>query len=158
MLIKDCMKKNVVTIAPDATVLDAARVMISKHVDTIPVVSGERNLLGIIRLRDLIDLNLPDFTHLIEQVDFVHDFGVLENHCPDQETLLHDIRVVMTQKISVEEDSGLLHAAALLLEHQLHDIPVTTKDGKLTGIASSVDIGIAILKGWYTTGKDEPTG
>lgn len=156
MLIKDCMKRNAVTIHPEATVLDAARVMIRKHVDTLPVVDGESRLVGIIRLRDLIDLGMPDFIRLIEQVDFVHDFGALEDHCPNPEILNQQISRIMTEKISVDEDSKLLHAAALFREHQLHDIPVTSKDGKLAGIASSVDIGTAILKTWFVPGKDEP--
>lgn len=48
----------------------------------------------------------------------------------------------------MEEDTGLLRAYALMLQQNLHDIPVVSKDGKLVGIASRVDVGVAILSTW----------
>jgi CBS domain-containing protein len=41
-----------------------------------------------------------------------------------------------------------LRTYALMLQHNLHDMPVVSKEGKLTGIASRVDIGVAILSAW----------
>jgi CBS-domain-containing membrane protein len=38
-------------------------------------------------------------------------------------------------------------------QHNLHDIPVVSKDGKLIGITSRVDIGVAILSTWQTVEK-----
>lgn len=149
MIIKDCMKKEVVFTHPDESILDAAKLMIKKHVDTLPVIDNEKKLIGIVRLRDLIDLNLPDFIDMIEQVDFVHDFGALEEHCPDPEILRTSIQKIMHEKVAVEETSGLLHAAALFREHQLHDIPVVDSMGILVGIASSVDVGVGILSAWH---------
>jgi len=55
---------------------------------------------------------------------------------------------LMGPAISVPEDTGLLRTYALLLQHNLHDMPVVEADGKLAGIASRVDIGIAILSNW----------
>ncbi len=54
----------------------------------------------------------------------------------------------MRPVITVDEDSGLLRAYALMLQQNLHDIPVVARDGKLIGIASRVDIGVTILKTW----------
>ena len=54
----------------------------------------------------------------------------------------------MRPVITVEEDAGLLRAYALMLQQNLHDIPVVSKDGKLIGIASRVDVGVAILSTW----------
>lgn len=47
-----------------------------------------------------------------------------------------------------EKDSGSLRTYALMLQHSLHDIPVVSKEGKLIGIRSRVDIGVAILSTW----------
>ena len=55
----------------------------------------------------------------------------------------------MEPAITVEEDAGLLRAYALMLKHNLQDILVVSKDGKLTGLASRVDIGIAVLASWH---------
>jgi CBS-domain-containing membrane protein len=35
-----------------------------------------------------------------------------------------------------------------MLQHELHDLPVVDKEGRLIGIASRVDIGATILKSW----------
>jgi len=35
-----------------------------------------------------------------------------------------------------------------MLQHNVHDILVVARDGKLIGIASRVDIGAAILSTW----------
>ena len=55
----------------------------------------------------------------------------------------------MRPVFTVDEDCGLLRAYALMLQQHLHDIPVVSKDGKLAGIASRVDIGVAILSTWF---------
>ena len=48
----------------------------------------------------------------------------------------------------VPEDSGLVRAYALMLQHDLHDIPVVDQNGRLSRIASRVDIGTKILSNW----------
>lgn len=50
----------------------------------------------------------------------------------------------MSRAISVSEDTKLLRTYALMLQHELHDITVISKDEELVGIASRVDIGTAI--------------
>jgi CBS domain-containing protein len=54
----------------------------------------------------------------------------------------------MSPAITVDEDSGLLRTYALMLQHQLHDIPVISKNGQLVGMSSRVDIGTAIVSTW----------
>jgi CBS domain-containing protein len=54
----------------------------------------------------------------------------------------------MKPPISVPEESGLLRAYALMLQHNLHDIPVISENGKLVGMASRVDIATAIISAW----------
>jgi len=41
-----------------------------------------------------------------------------------------------------------LRSYALMLQHNLHDMPVVSADGKLVGMASRVDIGTAIVSTW----------
>ncbi len=54
----------------------------------------------------------------------------------------------MRPVITVDEDCGLLRAYSLMLQQNLHDIPLVARDGKLIGIDSRVDIGVTILKAW----------
>jgi CBS domain-containing protein len=81
-------------------------------------------------------------------VDFVHDFGAVETTRPEAETLDRPVATIMKSVFTVEEDCGLLRAYALMLQHNLHDMPVVNKKGELVGITSRVDIGTKILSSW----------
>jgi CBS domain-containing protein len=51
--IKEIMTPNVVTIAPDASVKDAARIMLEKKIGCLPVVEDDK-LIGIITETDIL--------------------------------------------------------------------------------------------------------
>jgi CBS domain-containing membrane protein len=142
------MKQKVVIISPDATIREAAELLTQKHVGTLVVVDGEKRLLGLLQMRDLISLAIPDFINLFKRMDFIHDFGMLEQNKPDAATLKKPVRDLMSPTVSVEADTGLLHAAALLQEHQFNDLPVIDHDGKLIGLVSYTDVGVAMLSNW----------
>ena len=114
----------------------------------MPIVDQNNKLLGVIGLRDLLLLVLPDFINFVADVDFVHDFGAVETTRPAADVLDASIKTLMKPPITVNEDSGLLRAYALILQHNLHDMPVVSTEGKLVGMASRVDIGTAILSNW----------
>jgi CBS domain-containing protein len=142
------MKRNVVSIPITASILDAANLIVEKHIGLLPVVNEDENPVGVIGLRDLLKLELPDFVNFVPDVDFVHDFGAVEDTRPSKDALNRPVDTLMRPPITVDEDSGLLRTYALMLQHNLHDIPVVSKDGKLIGITSRVDIGVAILSAW----------
>lgn len=148
MNVKSCMKSNVVSISVATTIREAAAIFVRKHIGLLPVVDAENKPVGVIGIRDLLKLEMPDFINFVADVDFVHDFGAVEDTRPPAATLKKSVKSLMHPVITVEEDCGLLRAYSLMLQQNLHDIPVVSKDGKLIGIASRVDIGVRILKAW----------
>jgi len=148
MNISSCMKQNVVSIPATASIREAAALLVKKHVGLLPIVDQDDKPIGVVGLRDLLSLELPDFVRFIEDLDFVHDFGAVETTRPSAKTLDKSIKTLMKDAITVEEDCGLLRAYALMLQHNLHDILVVSKKGKLIGVASRVDIGASILSTW----------
>jgi|ERR671922_409633 CBS domain-containing protein len=148
MKISDCMKRGVVSILETSTVREAAAVFVKEHVGLLPIVDEKKKLVGVIGLRDLLSLVLPDFVNFIVDVDFVHDFGAVETTRPSARVLDRSIKFLMKPPITVNEDSGLLRAYALMLQHYLHVMPVLSEDGHLVGMASRVDIGTAIVSTW----------
>ena len=143
-----CMKRNVISIPDTSTIREAAAVFVKEHVGLLPIVDQNKKLVGVVGLRDLLSLELPDFISFIEDLDFVHDFGAVETTRPPAEVLDKSIKTLMKPPITVDEASGLLRAYALMLQHNLHDMPVVAQDEKLVGMASRVDIGTAILVDW----------
>lgn len=148
MEISKYMKRNVVSIHETESIREAAAIFVKKHIGLLPVVDDDHKPIGIVSLRDLLALELPDFVSFIADVDFVHDFGAVETTRPPARELDKAVKSLIRPAITVEEDTGLLRAYALILQHDLHDILVVSKEGKLAGIASRVDIGTAILSTW----------
>jgi CBS-domain-containing membrane protein len=142
------MKRDVVSIRDTATIREAAKVFVQNHVGLLPVVSVDHRLIGVIGLRDLLSLQLPDFVNFVADVDFVHDFGAVETRLPPAAVLDKSIETLVKPAITVNEDTGLLRTYALMLQQDLHDMPVVSEYGKLVGVASRVDIGTAILLAW----------
>jgi CBS domain-containing protein len=153
--ISDCMKEKVVSIAPDATINEAAKIFVKEHIGALPVVDEGGKLIGTLQLHDILSLVLPDFLKFLEDFDFVSDFGAVEERSPLTGILARPVSEIMQQPIAVEAESGLLRAFAILRQHQLHDLPVVDKNGLLVGIASHVDIGTAFLSQWNVTQDGE---
>ena len=148
MNIADCMKRDVVSITASASVGQAAARFAARHIGMLPVVDAAGQLLGILQLPDLLSLVMPDFVQLVEDFDFVHDFGAVEARQPSPEMLTRRVTEVMQPPVSVEATCGLLRAFAVMRKHDLHDLPVVDTAGRLVGIASRVDIGTALLASW----------
>lgn len=149
MIIRDCMKHDVISFPSTTSILEAAKVVVEQHIGLLPIVDDQGKLIGIVRLNDLLALELPDFVNFISDVDFVHDFGAVETTRPDPSLLEQQVSTLMQPVIDVDEECGLLRAYALMLQHNLLDLPVVAMDGRLVGLASHVDIGAAILSNWH---------
>ncbi|MEO5887897.1 MAG: CBS domain-containing protein [Anaerolineales bacterium] len=148
MSISNYMKRSVVSIPVTSTVRGAASVFVKNHISFLPIVDKVNKLVGVVGMRDLLTLVLPDFVNFVADVDFVHDFGAVETTRPLAKVLDQSIKILMKPAITVPEDSGLLRAYSLMLQHDLHVMPVVSSDGTLLGVASRVDIGAAILSAW----------
>jgi CBS domain-containing protein len=148
MIIRDSMKKNVFSVPVTAKVRDAVSILVRHHVGLLPVLDSDQRPVGVVGIRDLLTYVLPSALHLLTDVDFIGDFGALENFRPDEKTLSQEISVIMRPATFVREESGLIRAYAFMIQHDLHDLPVVDETGRLSGIASRVDIGTKILASW----------
>lgn len=156
MNVQQCMKQSPVSISVKATVQEASRLFVQHHIGTLPVIDGNGQLVGILHLRDLLQLVMPAFVGLIADFDYVlTDFGEYEEMTPTGDTAVTPIRDLMETAVSVQADSGLLRAFAILDKHDLYDLPVVDADGRLVGLASRVDIGTALLTHWQENNDAE---
>ena len=151
MKIHQCMKHNVVSIRENTTIREAARMFVAKHIGCLPVVDAQGVLVGLLQLRDLLELVLPDFVNLVTDFDFAPDFGAVETRTLDDEILARPVSNIMHPPIAVDAQSGVIRAYSLLHKHQLHDLPVVDAEKHLVGIASRVDIGAAFVSKWNIT-------
>jgi CBS domain-containing protein len=154
MAVKNSMKKQVVTVLDSNDLGMAARLFVKHHVGMLPVISAEGKLVGVLQLRDLLSLVLPDFTRLMEDFDFVGSFGAANNFRPSRDEISLKVTEVMQKPVYVKDNSGLTRAFSLLHKYNLTDLPVVDDENRLVGIASRVDIGTAMLKDWDIVSGD----
>lgn len=154
MNVQNSMKKKVITVKETDDLGFAAKQFVKHHVGMLPVVNAEGILVGVLQLRDLLTLILPAFTSLMEDFDFVGDFGAMESIQPSQEIISKQVSEVMEPPVSVDDSCGFSRAFALLHNHNLTDLPVVDMDNRLVGIASRVDVGTALLKKWDIVSGD----
>lgn len=147
MIVKDCLK-DVITVKPSTTILELAKLIIEKRIGTIPVVDDTGNLIGVVRLTDVLKVFMPNFVSIIDNIDFVVKFGSLEDlHFKDiPEKAGLTMKEIMGKPLFVSEECGLLRAFSIMDKHNFLDLLVVDSEGKLTGIASRVDIAAGFLK------------
>ncbi len=148
MIIRDCMKSNVISIREDEFVTKAAKLFLEQHIGTLPVVNAENKLVGILTLQCLLKITMPDFVSVVENFDFLPNFGAVRTKQPERSELFRPVRDIMRKAVFVEEDWSLIHAAAILGKEKSGDIPVVREDGTLVGLASHVDIGTGLIQQW----------
>ncbi len=146
--ISKCMKRKVISISVNENLERAVALFKQWHIGTLPVVDDNQKLVGLLLIRDLLSLVMPDFISLVEDFNFVADFGAIEMRRPSPEALKLPVNQIMQPPTSVKEGCGLMRAFSVLHHQHLADLPVVTADGRLIGITSRVDIGVALFENW----------
>ena len=116
--VRDLMTSAVVTIEPQASVVDAARRMIQEEKGPLPVVEGDGRPVGMVTDRDIIAR------------------VVAEGRDPGSITV-EDIAT--RELVTIGPDQGADEAALLMGEHQLDRLLVVEGE-RLVGIISEADI------------------
>ena len=132
MFVENCMTKNPVTIAPDAGLGEAAKVMEKGGFRRLPVVEHGR-LVGFFTNRDLLRAS-PSAATTLDRFE--------------ERTLLSKIKVadVMQKSVITVTDSMTIEEAALVMSREkIGGMPVLSSAGKLVGIISSTDIFKAFI-------------
>ncbi|MDR0786522.1 MAG: CBS and ACT domain-containing protein [Gemmatimonadota bacterium] len=127
MLVRDHMRREVITVSPDDTLAAALRITRGHRIRHLPVVLGDNDLIGILSDRD-IRLAMPSPLTV-----------------PDSEQLSYlektPVAMVMTREvIAVGEEETLEDAAKLLYSHRIGALPVVDASNRVRGILSETDI------------------
>ncbi len=122
--IRSIMSKNVLTIAEDATVHEAAKSMSNKLFSCIVVTKNKRPL-GIITERDLIKRIIVK-SHNAKKV------------------LVKDL--MSKPVVTVPPESDLVPTGELMKKKKVRRFPVTDDNGKLVGLVTETDILEGIIK------------
>ena len=144
MQAKDVMTSPVVTVSPDASVTEVAKLLLERHISAAPVVDESGALLGVVSEGDL--MRRPEagterrpswwLTLISDAQDEAREY-----------LKTHGLRArdVMTRHVlTVDEDTALGDIASLLEKHRIKRVPVV-RDGKVVGIVSRANLLQALV-------------
>jgi CBS domain-containing protein len=138
---RDIMTREVITVSPDTGIVEVARILLEKRVNGLPVVDEEGRLVGIICQSDLIAQQkkapLPSFFNLLDSFILLTPNKVEKEV---QKISAIKVRDAMTKNpVSVSPEAGVEEVATLMLNKNVHTIPVV-EQGKLVGVLGKEDI------------------
>lgn len=140
----DIMVKDVVTVGPDALVMDVAALMLERHISGLPVVDGKGRVLGIVSEGDLI--RRPEIE--TDRVKLGWLRLLLSDEARARDFVKHHgrtAREVMTQPaLSVAADTPLAEVVRLMERHRVKRLPVV-EGGKLVGLLTRTDLLRALV-------------
>lgn len=140
MKIRDVMTRRVISVAPDASILDAARLMLQHNVSGLPVVNATGQVVGIISEHDLLrqrkDDDGQEGPHWLELMIEKGDLAAT------QAARFHDRRVseaMTVDPVVVAPTSSIREACRLIEERGVKRLPVV-QNNKLVGIIARADL------------------
>ena len=137
----EIMSSRVYTIRSDATVVDAANVMLDHNISALPVVNDRDNLVGIMSHSDffLTPIRDPGMHGTVFELFgnvFVNRDNIGNLHTVLSRTLVSD--VMSTPVVTVKEDTSIEEIVRIMHQRRLKRLPVV-RDNKLVGIITRHD-------------------
>jgi CBS domain-containing protein len=139
--VRDIMTRDVVTVRDDAKLDEVARTMLERDVGGVPVVDDRGAVVGIVTQGDFTGKKrgFPFSAFRAPQLfgEWVDAEGVERIYAGARE---RSVREIMTEEVvTVEEDDSLTDVVLLMVERDLHRLPVV-RDGLLVGIVTRQDL------------------
>ncbi len=140
--VKDIMTKDVITVTPDTEVVKAAKILLEKRINGLPVVDDSGKLVGILCQSDLIaqQKSIP-IPSLFTLLDGFMPLTIMKRIDKEVEKIAA-IRVeqAMTPKpVTVDPNADIEDVARLMVDKNYHTLPVLD-GGKVVGIVGKEDI------------------
>src|SRR5271165_5008519 len=141
MRAKDIMATTVITVGPEASVRDVAKVLLSNRISAVPVVDAQGQLLGIISEGDLVRRAELGTNH--HRSWWLEMFSGKSKEALAKEDLKSrgcKVRDVMTKNvITAKPTAPVRDIAALLEKNHFKRVPIVEK-GKVIGIVSRANL------------------
>jgi len=145
MQAKDIMTRDVATVAPNASVREAATLMTDRRLSGLPVVTADGRAIGILTASDLLyrvetgaERRPSWFASFFARPD-----ELARQYAKDHGRKVHE--VMARHIISVLEDASVSEVADVLDRNGLKRVPVI-RDGALVGIISRGDLVRALSR------------
>jgi CBS domain-containing protein len=144
---KDIMTVDVITVKPETTVEELARLLIEHKISGAPVVEDDNQLVGVVTENDLIKknarLHIPTIIRLFDAY-FLLNSGKVEEEIKKMVAGTVD-EICNKEIVSLTEETTLEEIATIMSEKNIHLLPVL-RDGMVVGIVGKADIVKSMTK------------
>ena len=140
--VKDIMTADVISVSPETEIVHAARIMIEKRINGLPVVDGKGRVVGILCQSDLVAqqkcVPIPSLFSLLDGFMPLTSLKRIEKEVEKIAALT--VAQAMTPKpATVTPETGIEEVASLIVDKGFHTLPVV-QDGKLVGVVGKEDV------------------
>ena len=142
MLVKEIMTDNPITATIDMEIFKAAKILLDNRINGLPVVNDTGKLVGILCQSDIIvqqkKFPVPSlFSFLDGYISLSSTKGLEKEVRKMAATAVSD--AMTPNPVTVGPDSDIQTVAALMVDHNLHTLPVV-EEGVLVGVVGKEDI------------------
>lgn len=151
MIVKDIMKKDLITVKRSTTLRELIHRLQDFHTfPLVPVIDDDNRLIGTVSFENLIEVFQPYETGLLKVIPFLEreeEVDIFElDITPEMATLILADDAMETSIISVSEEESFDKAYNIMKTHSIDRLPVVDQDQKLTGMIGIFDILVALFR------------
>ncbi len=150
MLVKDIMKKDVVSVKRSTPLKELINILKNFHtIPLVPVVDDDNGLIGMVSFHNLIDAFLPYESSILKTIPFLEreEIDIFELEItPEMGVLVLVDDLMDTKVLAVNEEEPLEKVYNLMKTHSIDKLPVVNQDQKLLGMIGDFDILIAVFR------------
>jgi CBS domain-containing protein len=149
--VRDYMDPDPVTVAPDASVEEVARVLGENELHGVTVAGTGGEVLGFVTEDDLVigdeegDLHIPAYVELFGGLVFLEPFRRFEQRMK-KAVAATAVQMMTPDPRTLRPDDDIHEAAHVIVETGHNRIPVV-EDGRLVGVISRADVVRALAAG-----------
>jgi CBS domain-containing protein len=139
---KDIMSTELVTLTPGTPVADAAKLLLEKSVNGLPVVDEQGRLVGILCQSDLVaqqmNFPVPSVFNLLDGLIPISSPKAIEKEMK-KIAAVKVSEAMSPNPVTVQPETTLAEIATLMVSKNFHTLPVVER-GKLVGVIGKEDI------------------
>jgi len=145
MKVSELMTKEVLTVSPEMSVREAAKMLFAREISGLPVVDENKRVVGMITEKEIIAMALPKYTEELRDFDIILNEEPFQKKVADADKI--KVKDIMRREVlCVNEDVSVAEVARLMIAKKQRRIPVLDKEKKLVGIIARADIVKEIAK------------
>ena len=138
----DIMTKEVITVSPDTEITKAAKILLERRINGLPVVDAFGRLVGILCQSDLVvqqkSIPIPSVFTLLESFIPLSSMKRIDKEV-EKIAALTVKQAMTTDPVTVGPNTDIEEVARLMVDKKYHTLPVVDGD-KVVGIVGKEDV------------------